>query len=260
MPEYRTPALILRTFDHGESDRLVHLYTEELGRVSAIAKGAKRSRRRFPGALEILTVVQARLVDRPRSGLARLEGVNLIRSFEPLVSRRGRYAIACELLEILDRFTGEREASPELFRFSTGVLEVVASEAPDRLLGLLVLVKTLARLGYRPRLTGCTVCGRSLEGLQRAGFAPRHGGAICVGCGSPEDPTVPVRVLMALESGLRLPLRDRARLGLGRGDVVLAEALLDRFFWFHLGAQLRTCAFLRQMLPLDAPEEVQVEA
>jgi hypothetical protein len=41
---------------------------------------------------------------------------------------------------------------------------------------------------------------------------------------------------------------------------VLAEALLDRFFWFHLGAQLRTCAFLRQMLPLDAPEEVQVEA
>jgi DNA repair protein RecO (recombination protein O) len=259
VPEHRTPALILRTFDQGESDRLVHLYTEALGRVSAIAKGARRSRRRFPGTLEILTVVNAHLIDRPRSSLARLEGVTLIRSFEPLVSDLGRYAIACELLEILDRFTGEREASPELFRFATGVLEVVGEERPDRLLGLLVLAKTLARLGYRPGLVSCTACGRSLTSRrERVGFAPRHGGAVCRSCCTPEDTRVSVRVLAALEAGLRQPLRERSGLGLGRADVLLAEMLLDRFVRFHLGAQVRTCAFLRTILSAESLDEGRV--
>ena len=121
MPEFRTRALVLRTFDQGESDRLVHLYTEELGRVSAIAKGARRSRRRFPGTLEILTVLEARIVDPPRSSLMRIEGAKLAQPFEGLVNHLGRYAIACQLLELLDRFTGEREPSPTLFQFAVGV-------------------------------------------------------------------------------------------------------------------------------------------
>ncbi|MCZ6822253.1 MAG: DNA repair protein RecO, partial [Deltaproteobacteria bacterium] len=61
MLEFRTRALVLRTFDLAESDRLVHLYTEDLGRVSAIAKGARRSQRRFPGTLEIFNLLDAQL-------------------------------------------------------------------------------------------------------------------------------------------------------------------------------------------------------
>ena len=76
-PEYRTRALVLRTFDQGESDRVVHLYTETHGRVGAIAKGARRSKRRFPGTLEILSLIDVRLVDPPRAQLMRLESAKL---------------------------------------------------------------------------------------------------------------------------------------------------------------------------------------
>lgn len=252
MAEHRTRALVLRTFDQGESDRIVHLYTEKLGRVSAVAKGARRSRRRFPGTLEILTMIDAHLVDRSRSGLARLEGATLVRSFEPLVTHLGRYAIACELVEILERFTGERESGPELFRFASGVLEVVGEEAPDRLLGLLVPMKTLARLGYRPGLLQCTVCGGGLgSGRGGVAFAPRHGGAVCARCREPEDSRVSRRVLEGLEAGLGLPLRERARTGFRDVDVRIAETLLDRFFSFHLGARPRSSAVLRSVLPLS---------
>ena len=255
MPEYRTPALVLRTFDQGESDRIVHLYTEALGRVSAIAKGARRSRRRFPGTLEILALLDVHLVDRPRSSLAWLEGASVVRSFEPLVRDLGRYAIGCQLVEILDRFTGEREASPELFRFARGVLDLVAEERPDRALGLLVLLKTLSRLGYRPALDRCAVCGSGLSAsVERVVFDPGQGGAVCRRCAPSEKPGVPRRLLCALEWGIRLPLRERGRLDLRGADVARAEALLDRFFRFHLGSELRTCAFLRGILPesLDA--------
>jgi DNA repair protein RecO (recombination protein O) len=250
--EHRTRALVLRTFDQGESDRIVHLYTEALGRVSAIAKGARRSRRRFPGTLEILTVIEVQLVDRPRAGLARLDGTSLIRSFEPLVSDLGRYAIACELVEILARFTGEREASPDLFHFAVGVLDVLGSERPDRFLGLLVLIKTLARLGYRPALVRCSLCGRSLGSGQRVGFAARHGGAVCAECAAPEDPRVPGRILAALEAGIGRPLRERHTLGLRGSDVALVESLTDRFFQFHLGARLRSSAFVRRVVPAES--------
>jgi DNA repair protein RecO (recombination protein O) len=247
--ELRTRALVLRTFDQGESDRLVYLYTEACGRVSAIAKGARRSRRRFPGALEILTLVDVRLVDPPRAQLMRLEGARLVRPFERIVQELGRYAIACQLLEILGRLTGEREASPELFRFACGVLEVLESERSDRLLALLVLTKTLARLGYRPQLAQCAGCGRAIEPRMRVAFDVAHGGAACSGCADPHAPRTRASLLLALEAGIRTPLRERGGLGLDVAAVREAESLLERFFRFHVGLDLRTTDVVRQLVP-----------
>ncbi len=250
MAEIRTRALVLRCFDQRESDRLVHLYTEETGRISAIAKGARRSRRRFPGTLEILTLLDARIVDPPRASLMRLEGARVLSPFEGLVNELGRYAIACQLLELLDRVTGEREANPELFRFAIGVLDVLRSEDPDRLLALLVLMKTVAWLGYRPLLAHCALCGDAItSGARGVGFEPRHGGAVCTRCREAGVPPVSPDLLLALEAGLRNPLRDRVGLGLDERAVSRAELLLDRFFRFHIGLELRTAPFLRQMIP-----------
>jgi DNA repair protein RecO (recombination protein O) len=254
MVEYRTPALVLHVYDHGESDRLVHLYTRALGRVSAIAKGARRSRRRFPGTLEILTVLDIRIVDPARSSLMRLEGARVLRPFERLVNDLGRFAVACQLAEILDRFTGEHEANPELFDFALGVLDVLTDEGADRLLALLVLAKTLARLGYRPQLSQCAVCGASLSvpGAPVA-FVPRDGGVVCRSCAVGEDIRMPARLAFALDRGIRTPLRERRKLGLTSRDVRQAELLLDRFFRFHIGIELKSAAFLRDILAAERP-------
>ncbi len=258
MQEVRTRALVLRGFDYGESDRLVHLYTEQLGRISAIAKGAKRSRRRFPGTLEILTVAEVRLADPPRASILRLEAARVVEPCEKLTEDLGRFAIACLLCELLDRLTGEREAHPELFRFAVGALGTLREEQPDRLLALLVLAKTLAWLGYRPQLERCGVCSALLhEGAGGAAFDPRHGGAVCSRC-APSEATWPPRVLLAHERGIRTPLRQRAALGLRLPEVRNAERLIQRFFQFHIGVELRSAAFLAEALDagersLDAP-------
>ena len=232
-PEYRTRALVLRTFDQGESDRLVHLYTEALGRITAIAKGARRSKRRFPGTLEVFCVLDVRVVDPPRSSMMRIEGARLVQSFGRLVDELGRYAIACQFVELLDRLTAENEPAPDLLRFAMGVLDVVSEEAPDRLLAVLVLAKTLARLGYRPQLGACSLCGSELPA--RTGFDPRQGGAVCQVCQPLDEFAVPSRLLAALERGIRTPLRERGTLGLTEADARRAEALMRRFFHFHIG-------------------------
>ena len=251
MPEYRTRGLVLRTFDQGESDRLVHLYSEQCGRISVIAKGARRSRRRFPGTLELFSLLQVRVVDPPRASLMRLEAAVLERSFEGLTRHLGRYAIACQLLEILDRFTGERESNPELFHFAEGVLDVLERAQPDRLLALLVVTKTLSRLGYRPQLRGCALCGAA-----PVAFAPRDGGAVCARHASEHDDRVPEGLLAALELGIRTPLGARGRLPLDARAVAEAERLMERFFRFHVGFELRSAPFVRDFVgagQLDAP-------
>jgi DNA repair protein RecO (recombination protein O) len=252
--EYRTRCLVLRTFDQGESDRVVHLYTETHGRVSAIAKGARRSKRRFPGTLEILSLVDVRLVDPPRAQLMRLEAAKLVGAFEGITANLGRYAIACQFLELLDRLTAEREAHPDLFHFAVGVLEVLSEAEPDRLLAVLVLAKTLARLGFRPQLTRCAVCGTEpAASVSQVAFLPAQGGAVCRSCSGPAEAAVPLRLLRALEAGLRQPLRSRAELGLAASDVERVELLVERFFRFQIGTDLRSAAFLRQALA-DAEE------
>ncbi len=251
MPEHRTRGLVLRTFDQGESDRLVHLYTERLGRVSAIAKGARRSRRRFPGLLEIFSVLELELFEPPRASLMRLDGAVLSRCFEGLAAELGRYAIGCQLLEILDRLTGEREANPDLYHFAVGVLDLVEREKPDRLLALLVVTKTLARLGYRPQLVRCALCGRPLESKSGpVSFALREGGTVCSRCVTSGEARIPAKLLAAVELGIRSPLRERDELGLDAREVREAEALLERFFRFHVGLELKTAEFMRHVVPL----------
>ena len=249
MREHRTRALVVNVYDYGESDRLVHLYTEDLGRVSAIAKGARRSRRRFPGTLEILTVLDVRIVEPPRASLLRLEGARLVQPFERFVSDLGRFGVACMLAEVLDRFTGDHEANPELFRFALGVLDVLVEEPADRLLALLTLTKTLARLGFRPRLSDCVACGSALgAGEVRVAFVPREGGVLCRACADAEAPRVPVRIVRALEQGIRQPLRERHLHGLQASELREAERMMDRFFRFHIGIELRSEPVVRGLL------------
>jgi DNA repair protein RecO (recombination protein O) len=242
--EHRTRALVLRTFDQNESDRLVHLYTEDVGRVSAIAKGARRSRRRFPGALELFSLLEVRLVAPPRSALMRLEAAKLYQPLEGLTQDVARFAVACHFVELLDRLTAEGERHPEFFGFAAGLLDVLCGERADRLLALLVLLKTLARLGYRPQLLACAICNAPLR-AGVAAFSARHGGALCPTCAPDAGFGVPTALLAALERGLRSPLRERTALGLDAESVLRAERLIGDFFRFHVGFEPRSAAFLR---------------
>ena len=193
-------------------------------------------------------MLDVRIVDPPRSSLMRLESAKLVAPFEGLVDSLPRYAIACQLVELLDRLTAEREPAPDLLRFGIGVLDVISETEPDRLLAVLVLAKTLARLGYRPQLERCAVCGSELPRGGEVGFDPRQGGGVCPDCRTDEVLRAPTDLLAALELGIRTPLKDRGALCLRDADVRRAELLMRRFFQFHIGFELRTGRFLAQAL------------
>ena len=122
MPSYNATGLILHRIDLGENDRILTVFTREKGKISAVAKGARRSSSRFSGATELF--MQARLqlgVGRTLDVVSQCEIQN---SFVALRSDLQRLVRATYFCELLDRFTGDRDesSSQELFDLTVGAL------------------------------------------------------------------------------------------------------------------------------------------
>jgi len=253
MQKLTTDALVLRAVDLGESDRVVHLLTPETGRIAVIAKGARRSTKRFPGTLDFFNQLHVQ-IERKRgtAQLARLEHARLIRAFHGLRENAGRFALGCYLLELLDRLApegGRRGDLAALFRFATDALTAIDALAPEPRLRALLELRLLAAVGLRPELSSCVRCGRALSGA-RAQFWIAEGGPICERCTNPGEQGIPVHLgtLRALEQSLALPLAHTARIALSESALREAQTVLDRFLRFHIGVELRSETFLTEQL------------
>jgi DNA repair protein RecO (recombination protein O) len=253
MQKLTTEALVLRAVDLGESDRVVHLLTPETGRIAAIAKGARRSTKRFPGTLDFFNQLQVQLEHRRGAAqLARLEHARLIRAFHGLRESPGRFALGCYLLELLDRLApegGRRGDLAALYRFALDALGAIDMLAPDARLRALLELRLLAAVGLRPELASCVRCGRALS-APRAQFWIAEGGPICERCTAPHEQGIPVHLgtLRALEQSLAFPLANAGRIALAGAALREAQTLLERFLRFHIGVELRSEGFLREQL------------
>ncbi len=253
---------MLRAVDFGESDRIVHLLTPAFGRLPVIAKGARRSRRRFPGTLDLFNQLAVQVVRTRPSVLARLEGARLLRTFEAIRAESGRFALGCYLLELLDRLAPEGGAARDLarlFAFARAAHEWLDRESPTERTRVLLELRALDALGLRPELLRCVRCGKPLpaSGSAPLPFAVGEGGPLCPGCADTGGvATLPVHLgtLRALDRALSFPLDQLGRLALGGDALAEAQRLVTRFLGFHVGIELQSRRILDEELTLPGGE------
>src|SRR5581483_9891275 len=177
MPLKESEAIVLRTYPFRESDLLVTLFTRTEGKVRGVARAAKKSRRRFGGALEPLTYVKLTWEDRERQELARLDACEVLDS--PLASEVSypRAVALGHVAELLDELLPDREASDAVFRLALSVVRQL--QGPELWLPITYFELWMARLmGYLPDLSECLACGRTLNG-SRAYFHALADGLVC---------------------------------------------------------------------------------
>jgi DNA repair protein RecO (recombination protein O) len=171
-------AIVLRTYPLRESDLLVTLFTRLEGKVKGVARAAKKSKRRFGGALEPLTYVRAFYDDREGQELARLDSCEVIES--PLATEISypRAVALGHVAELLDELLPDREPSDAVFRLALAVLQEL--RGPALWMPLTYFELWMTRLmGFLPELSECVVCGRSLDG-SRAFWHALADGLMCV--------------------------------------------------------------------------------
>lgn len=191
----KTEAVVLRSMRYGEADRILHLYTPQLGRVGAIAKGVRRARSRFGGRLEpffrlrvdlhegrgeLLTVTGAHTVDaypHLRGDGAALDAAARAcdavgRLFETSEPHPGVFNLLCRKLTLLDQ---QAAAGSE-----PATAQASASAAPAGRAGALAFrLKLLLAAGLAPQLGSCAGCG---EREHLVGFSGAAGGVVCGAC------------------------------------------------------------------------------
>lgn len=176
MPK-QSEALVLRTYPLHEADLLVTLFTRAEGKIRGVAKSAKKSKRRFGGALEPLTYVTAHWEDQRGQELARLDAFDIITS--PLATEitYPRLVALEYVAEVIDQLLPDREPNDSIFRLAISVVGHLKAESVWMPLTYFDL--WIVRLiGLLPDLQACAICGEALNG-SRAYFHPMADGLLC---------------------------------------------------------------------------------
>lgn len=224
--------LVLKTLDHGESDKLVTLYSPELGRATGIAKGAKRSKKRFVNKLEPFSHLQ--ITYRPsRSGnLLFIEQAELIDAHLPIRKKYHRYVAAMYSSELILRFTRDFDADQVLFDlliWALGALE--HSEHPHRVVTLFHL-RLLTETGYQPELGVCSNCMFPVGPNRSFTLMPTSGALLCSRCRPQQQGTglnLSIQTLKFLANAQQQKISKLSRLQLPEKAVREALNVLYRY-------------------------------
>lgn len=178
-----TPAIVLRTREYGESDKIVTVLSRAAGKFSGIAKGAKRSQRRFPGTLEIFSHVTLDYRRRPHAELAFLERAVLLQPWARLVDSLERFTAASHVVELADKMTVESEVGDDLYALVAATLARINVAEPGPATLRLFELGALVACGYRPELVSCRGCRRPLEAERGpVRLVGSLGGLLCSAC------------------------------------------------------------------------------
>ena len=180
-------AVVLRTWPVHEADLIVSFFTREYGRMRGVAKAALKSRKRFGGALEPMTLARAWFVERPRQELVRLDQLEILRSPLSAPVDHTRMAVLSFYAEVIDEALPERDPQATVFRLLVSVLEqthaVQSDPAQSNLvqpwMALTYFSLWMTKLmGLLPDIGRCIVCGEALQAAE-VSFSNYADGLFC---------------------------------------------------------------------------------
>jgi DNA repair protein RecO (recombination protein O) len=252
MPEtkfrsFRVEAVVLRHSDYGEADRLLTMYTRQLGKTRAIAKGARKIASRKAGHIEPFTHVNLQL-SKGRDMLL-ITQADTVDAYLPLREDLILTSQAAYVLELLDRFTYEGDTeNPSTFRLLTETLSRLASKSDPWLVIRYYEMRLLDQMGFRPQLFECANCRREIKAEDQF-FSFRAGGVICPTCGRglPNLRNISVDTLKYLRHFQRSSYMEASRARPNPEIQQEAETLMQGYFTYLLERELNTPGFLKKI-------------
>ncbi|MBN1382862.1 MAG: DNA repair protein RecO [Deltaproteobacteria bacterium] len=246
---HKTPAIVLRTLDYGESDRIVTFYTADFGKIKGIAKGARRSQRRFANTLEPFSCITILFSKKDDASLAFLENSDIIDHYAAIRADLEKTLQASYLVDLTDQFTLEGKANYLLFESIKDFLKLIdEGHASDTLLRFFEM-RLLKYSGYEPVLDRCTVCQKPVNELKTCRFNFRDGGINCDHCrnGSFDGLSLSLGTVKSLLLGKDMDLTKIHRLSLSPQTAQESKTLLAGFIRHLLGKELKSAHVLNQI-------------
>jgi DNA repair protein RecO (recombination protein O) len=250
-----TSAIVLRARPYGESDKIVSFLTEDFGKLTGIAKGALRSRRRFVNSLEPFSLVRLHFHEPARSNLAFIVGADLLFGLRRLSSSLELISYASYLVEITDGLISEREENSLVFQHLRDGLRYLEETGSSLRFLTRYELKLLHLAGYRPALNYCGRCGQARHEAQcnQWHFSTVDGGVLCDSCSRMRREVLPLgHVAADTLSKLQADASDLgSRILLPSAVVREMRMVLLRFIQYQMDREIRSATFLDQFSAIE---------
>ncbi len=251
MTSKKIKAVVLKVSDLGESDKIVTFYSREYGKVAGIAKGAKRSKKRFSNKLEIFSLLDILYTDRSRPGLFTIAEAGLLNPFMSLRQNYDRYvgaALACELIYYWSR---DYDADSEIFDLLIWVLQNIDKGQSSRVILIFFQIKLYTLLGYKPDLSGCIKCGTAGPAGKPYVFHSGRHGLLCKNCGpssgSRETVSLSMNTVKLLEHAQGAAIEKLERLRFSDASIREAQLLFRMYGQYLLQREIKAFGFLEEI-------------
>ena len=193
MASEQSTAIVLRLTEFSETSLIVTLLTRDLGRISAIAKGARRPKGPFEGALDLLAVCRVVVLQKSSDALDLLTEAKLHRRFRGAERSLERLYAGYYVAEMLRLLTDDNDPHPDVYDLTIQTLQQVDGTGPVASSLLYFDAQVLRMLGHAPGTDRCTECGQEVAATPRIGFSLTGGGVVCQACRPKQRQLISVR-------------------------------------------------------------------
>ena len=241
-----SPAIIMHTKDLGESDLLVTFFTPDRGKITGIAKGARRSRKRFANCLDLFCLVNMEYESQRKSSLFFLHSCRLIRAFCGLRTDFSSLALASYLVELTGILFPPGVVDGNMFELLKNSYNSLDERRDNEIIRIFFEARAMTLAGYGINFERCCKCGRTYTGKGRAVFQPDKGGISCLRCEhesrlSPGMGTDTINRFKAMQSALEPKW----------GELSLTEEMIEEIksaiklhIEYRIGRRLKTAKYL----------------
>jgi DNA repair protein RecO (recombination protein O) len=243
---FRVEGVVLRHREWGEADRLLTIYTREMGKIQTIAKGVRKPRSRKAGHIQPFT----------RTSLLLASGrsfyiLTQAETIAPHIALREDLVLlgsASYIVELLDRFTFDEEENRSLYRLLQNSLTRLNRGDNPEIVVHYYEIRLLDHIGFRPQLFNCANCEDEIQPEDQY-FSAAQGGVLCPKCASTGSEARPISMLALkyLRHFQRSSYQDATRANIEPQTMAEIERLMNYYLTYLLESGLNTPAFLRRV-------------
>lgn len=251
MALYKTRAIALKSINLSESDRLVTFMTENYGKVKCVAKGARKVKNQFWGALEPMSLIHLIYFGKEHQSLYRLNHSDIIESFQTIRDDFDKLYTGVYFIDLIDAMILEGHREPKVFGLLYQALAALNQQTELEPLRRLFEIRLLSLSGYKPQLDHCVLCRKTPENGMIS-FSYSHNGILCGPCSNRArtDIEFSIGTRNYIKKLLDVEIKTCERLKFPKAQTDEIEKVTHRLVLSHLGRELKSYPFIKNMAAL----------
>lgn len=204
MKFYKTQAIVLKRKNFKESDRILTFYTLNYGKITAIAKGAQKTKSKMAGSLEPFYFIDLKMVEGKKYKI--VSEARIIKTFKNIQKNFKKTTLAYFINEIIDKMTPEEEKNNQIFYLLLKTLEYINQTKKISLVLPYFILNFIEIIGFKPNLEECIRCGKAVEEKKDIYFSLKEGGVACQNCFNLSDKKITINIIKFLKLSEKLEI------------------------------------------------------